>query len=58
MVAARGGGIRGCGRIGATVDNERSETPGELNTGDGGRNGRGGKERPKVSKLIRAPSSC
>lgn len=26
-------GVRGVGRIGATVDNE-SETPGELNTGD------------------------
>lgn len=45
----------GSGRIGATVDNERSETPGELNAGDRG-NGEEKKERPKVSKLIRAPS--
>lgn len=29
-------GVRRAGGIGATVDNERSETPGELNTGDRG----------------------
>jgi len=37
-----------------TVDNERSEPPGELNEQDRG-NGKE-KEKPKVSKLIRAPS--
>lgn len=46
-------GGAGSGQIGATVDNERSETPGELNTGDRGE-WRGEKERLKVSKLIRA----
>lgn len=57
MEAAGGGGVRGAGGIGATVDNERSETPGELNTGDrGGEGWRGEKERAKVSKLIRTPS--
>lgn len=35
-------GGTGSGQIGATVDNERSETPGELNAGD-----RGGMERGK-----------
>lgn len=46
-------GGTGSEQIGATVDNERSETPGELNTGDMGGMERG-KERLKVSKLIRA----
>lgn len=45
-------GVRGSGRIGATVDNERSETPGELNTGDRGSGGMEWRKRETESVEI------